>query len=131
MGSLYGTSLNVNSPFFRSLTDDEAILSQALQIRFETRRGSLWTDRSYGMCVDDFLNDGISVERIDQLKNEMEAECRKDERVKSATVILDPVKTESGWSIEPEILVIPKLRGSFSMTLPVSKIDGPMLRKDS
>ena len=131
MGSLYGTSLNMSSPFFRALTDDEAILSQAIQMRFETERGSMWTDPDYGLLLDGYLNEGISVQKLDQLKTEMETEATKDERVESAVVVLNLNKTDAGYEIEPEILVSPKLGGPFSLTLPVAKVDGPMLRKDS
>lgn len=131
MGSLYGTSLNMNSPFFRSLTDDEAILSQAIQMRFETERGSMWADPDYGLLLDGLLNEGITVQKLEQLKTDMANECTKDERVESAIVVLNLTETDTGWEVEPEILVSPKLGGSFSLTLPVSKVDGPMLRKDS
>lgn len=129
MGKLYGSTVNIDSPFFRPLLDDEKILRQALRIRFSTAKGSDWTDPDFGFCIDDYLQEGITPAAMDHLKSEMEIEAQKDERVESATVKLTLTRSGTGFEIASEIFVSPKLGGSFSLTLPVSKIDGPSLRK--
>lgn len=127
---IYGTTVNLSSPFLRATTDDEKILSQAVQMRFRTRKGSLWRDRSYGFLPEDFLQDGIGPERLAQLQAEIENECKQDERVDSATATYKLGRVGASVTIDIEVLVAPKLIGPFRFVIPTIELSGEKLRKD-
>ena len=101
----YGETINIDSPLFRRLTGDEAILAQALEMRLDTRAGTFWDDPDYGLMVDDYINAGLTAEGIEGVAAAVKAECEKDERVSSAAVTPLVERTEGGVSLRPSVRI--------------------------
>lgn len=125
----YGESINIFSPMFRRLTEDEAILSQALYMRLDTRRGFYWDDPEYGLSVDDLLNAGLTSDALVNLSAAIKSECEKDERVSSVTVVPAVNQTPGGYEVSPDIRVFPLSGGSFQFVGPVLSFGDGALRK--
>lgn len=64
-------------------------IAQSLLRRFLTRRGSLSSDLNYGLDLRGLLNTGLTLGQLAAIPNELELECTKDERVKSATASVE------------------------------------------
>jgi len=125
----YGETIDIFSVMFRRLSDDERILSQALYMRLNTRRGFLWDDPDYGLATDDLLNAGLTSDALVSLTAAIKAECEKDERVSSVAVTPTVVSTDGGYSITPEIRVFRNGGGSFELTGPIFAFGSGALRK--
>jgi phage baseplate assembly protein W len=65
---------------------DMAMLGQALLRRLSTPRGTLAFAPDYGTDVRQWLGEGLSLAQLQQIGDEVEAECLKDERIGGATV---------------------------------------------
>lgn len=126
----YGQTININSPLFRTLSGDEAILAQALEMRLDTRAGTYWDDPDYGLMVDDYINAGLTADAVVAVAAAIKAECEKDERVSSAAVTPLVEQTEGGYSIRPKIRVFPVLGGPFDFVGPLVNFANGELRKD-
>lgn len=114
---------------FRRLTEDEAILSQALYMRLDTRRGFYWDDPDYGLSVDDLLNAGLTSDALVNLSAAIKSECEKDERVSSVTVVPAVNQTPGGCEVSPDIRVFPLSGGTFQFVGPVLSFGDGALRK--
>lgn len=129
MGVLYGQTVNVKSKLFRKLTDDEAILAQAAELRLGTKRGTYWTDPEYGLLCTDYVNEGVTRETLARIPNEVSAELEKDERIATATVAPTLARTESGAAILLAITIEPVAGPSFDMTLSVDGVSVSLLTR--
>lgn len=127
----YGTTINVDSPAFRRLTGDEAVLAQAITLRVQTRRGTYWDDPDYGTLVDDYLGAGLTSDALALVAAELKAEVEKDERVSSAAVIPSVIQTATGFTLAPSIKVFPLTGSPFDFTGPIWAFAGGALRKDA
>ena len=127
MGTLYGESINVTSPFFARLTDDEAILTQAILLRLSTKRGFYWADPEYGLSLADFVNDGLTPDALARLPLEVQSELEKDERIASASVSADIVTTPQGASVSLSIRVTPVDGKTFAFVLAASAVTVELL----
>ncbi len=85
MGS-YGETLDITSPFFKRLTNDQAILGQAVLMRLSTKRGTFWSDPEYGLCVSDYLNSELTQDQLVRIPFEVQAQLQLDERITSVSV---------------------------------------------
>lgn len=126
----YGETINIDSPLFRRLIGDEAVLAQALTMRLDTRRGTYWDDPDYGLMVDDLTNAGLTRDAVVSVAGAIKAECEKDERVSSAAVTPTVEQTEGGLSIRPSIRVFPASGRPFDFVGPLVNFAGGALRKD-
>lgn len=126
---IYGETINISSPLFRRLSDDAAILAQALDMRLDTKQGTYWDDPDYGLEVDDYINAGLTSDALAQVASAVKAECEKDERVAAAAVTPLIERTEGGYSLRPSIKVFPVSGGPFEFTGPVIEFGGGKLRK--
>jgi len=127
----YGKTIDIHGAFFRELSDDTAILQQALEMRMQTKRGYYWDDPEYGLLIDDYLNEGLTQDALVRVASEIKAQCEADERVNSAAVTPNVTAVEGGYELKPEVMIFPRTGTPFSFVLPVTKIDGPMLRKQA
>lgn len=114
---------------FRRLTGDEAILSQALYMRLDTRRGFYWDDPDYGLSADDLLNAGLTSDALESLSAAIKAECEKDERVSSAAVVPNVAQGVGGYEVRPDIRVFPLTGASFQFVGPIMSFGDGALRK--
>lgn len=131
MSGEYGLTINIDSPAFRRLRGDDAVLEQALKMRLGTRRGTYWDDPDYGVSFDDYLNAGLTPDAIEQVAAELRAECEKDERVSSAAVTPNLTRTAAGYELAPLVKVFPRTGAVFEFVGPIWKFAGGLLRKDA
>ncbi|MFS8068763.1 MAG: hypothetical protein ACMG6S_20575 [Byssovorax sp.] len=127
MGTLYGESINVDSPFFARLTDDQAILTQAILLRLSTKRGFYWADPEYGLSLADFINDGLTPDAIARLPMEVQSELEKDERIAGAAVSAAITTTPQGASVSLSIRVVPVDGSAFTFVLAASAVTVELL----
>lgn len=73
-------------PSFEPIASPTRVLSEALARRLITRRGSIIEDPDFGTDVREWCQARMSNLRLAQLKAAVEAECLKDERVRTVTV---------------------------------------------
>lgn len=125
----YGETINIASPLFRRLSDDAAILAQALDMRLDTKPGTYWDDPDYGLEVDDYINAGLTPDAIEQIASAIKSECEKDERVSSAAVTPVVERTEGGYSLRHKIRVFPVSAGPFEFVGAIFEFAGGKLRK--
>lgn len=122
MGTLYGESIDVDSPFFARLTDDEAIFSQALLLRLSTQRGRYWADTEYGLDLAGYVNDGLTPDAIARMPIEVASELEKDERVGSVSVTAAVTDGPQGVAVRLGIQVTPVEGATFTFVVAASAV---------
>jgi phage baseplate assembly protein W len=127
VGVLYGESINVDSPFFARLTDDQAILTQAILLRLSTKRGFYWADPEYGLSLADYINDGLTPDALARLPVEVQSELEKDERIASAAVSAAITETPQGAAVNLSIRVTPVEGKTFTFVLAASAVTVDLL----
>jgi phage baseplate assembly protein W len=86
VGTLFGRTINIASPTFAEMTDDNAIAAQAVQLILSTRHGSLWWSPESGRDLRDYVNLGLTPERLAIIPAEVRAAIEYDPRVDRADV---------------------------------------------
>ncbi len=92
MGRRYGTTINIDDPSFGFLTDDNAILKQAVRMRLSTPTGMYLDDETYGLDVTGLLGEGLDA-TAPRLGARIAAEVSEDERVRAASATVDRAGT--------------------------------------
>lgn len=77
--------------FVFGLTAGFTTLGNALIRRLITPRGGLWYDPDYGFDVRSYLNVALTRSKMGELIQGIEAECRKDDRVRDASAVATAV----------------------------------------
>ncbi len=128
---IYGQTVDIRSPFFRVLKDDTQILIQAILMRLDTARGTLWTDTDYGLAVAEQIGDGMTEESFARLAERIRAEVEKDERLEK--VALGPGTSTSNAkgrvSVTVDLRITPRLTGPFSLVLAISDVSVEILTR--
>ncbi|MFO0588842.1 MAG: hypothetical protein U0441_14930 [Polyangiaceae bacterium] len=125
----YGETINIDSPLFRRLSDDAAILAQALNMRLDTEKGTYWDDPDYGLSVSNYENAGLTSESLAYVASAIKSECEKDERVSSAAVDPGLEIIEGGYALRPKIKIFPVTGDAFSFVGPLMNFTGASLRR--
>ena len=86
MGQLYGESVDTTSPTFARLTDDSAILQQAIYLCLTTRRGAYWSAPDYGCSLRSYLLKGLTQAELAAIPQEVASALELDERIARADV---------------------------------------------
>lgn len=107
MGALYGTTINARDPFFGPLTDDRAILTQAIELRLQMATGALWTCPEDGLPLLQSVNDGMTSDALARLPGRIQAEIERDERVSDVKVEVLLLKAAPGIEIRFRMMVTP------------------------
>lgn len=106
-----------------AVSDDHRILAQAVTMRLSTKRGALWTDPTYGLAVQDYLEAELTVDAIARIPHEVEAELEKDERIASAAVVATTTRAAlGGVALKLAMTITPSPAPSFPMTRPISEL---------
>jgi phage baseplate assembly protein W len=127
----YGQTIDISSPFFARLENDQRILAQAVYRRLNTKKGSLWTDPTYGISVQDYVLAGLTTDALARIPAEVQAELEQDERIGSAAVTATRTRTEAGgYALELTITITPKTSGTFSLVLAVSELSVQILTRE-
>jgi phage baseplate assembly protein W len=128
----YGETLDIKSPFFARLSDDQAILSQAILMRLSTRKGTYWADPGYGINVSEYLLADLTPDAIARIPYEIQAELEKDERIAAVKVSASITKTTAGGvKLYVDLKVTPSTAQTFSMTLSVTDLTVELLTRGS
>lgn len=122
MGTLYGESLNVDSPFFARLTDDQSILTQAILLRLSTKRGFYYADPEYGLSLADYINDGMTPDALARLPLDVQSELEKDERIAGVVVVPSLTTTPQGVGVSLSIRVTPVDGSTFTFVLAANAV---------
>lgn len=125
----YGTTIDINDPFFRPLTDDRAILTQAIVMRLDTQRATYWTDPEYGLPVTNLLNEGLTDKRLARIPAEIAAELEKDERIAAVDVTTRIDGKSPSLRIILALRVSPVEGDTFPLTLAISDLTVELLTK--
>jgi hypothetical protein len=122
VGTLYGETVNIDSPFFAKLTDDQAILTQAILMRLNTARGTYWADTEYGLALSNYINDGLTLDKLATIPREVQSELEKDDRVAGAFVRADLANGPMGVSVTMTIQITPVEGKKFDFTIAASAV---------
>jgi len=90
MATDFGTDVSTFpdlDPSFATMSGPR-VLGEAIARRISTPRGALHYAPNYGTDVRSYLNDAVTPAKLAQWQREIQAECQKDERVRSAAVSL-------------------------------------------
>jgi hypothetical protein len=117
VGELYGRTINIRSPFFTWLDDDQAIIAQAVFMRLSTRRNTYWTDPEYGKDLTDLVNEDLDARKIVDEATDIKLEVEKDERIASVTVTLSIDGEPNALRLVAAIDIEPSEGAPFTLTL--------------
>ena len=81
MGAISGRTINVRSPFFAALDDDQRILAQAVFLRLTTRQGSYWSRPEYGLLLSDYLKKGLDDDTLARIPSDIQGQLEQDRRI--------------------------------------------------
>lgn len=130
MADYFGETLDITSPFFARLTGDQRVLAQAVRMRLDTKKGTLWTAPDYGLSLSDYVERGITADELARIPGDVRAELEKDERIDGVVVNASTTKTSSGgYSLILDIRITPSGGTEFSMTLAVDQLTIQLLTK--
>jgi phage baseplate assembly protein W len=79
-------TVDIWSPVFARLTDDQRALVQAAYMRLTTEAGTYWTDPDYGLDLSDYVNEDIDETRLQTIAVEVKAQLERDDRIATARV---------------------------------------------
>lgn len=122
MGLLYGETVNIDSPFFAVLSNDQAILMQAILMRLNTARGTYWADPEYGLALTDYVNEGLTPDALARIPVEVQSELEKDERVAGAFVKASITYGKNGVAVSLNIQITPVEGKEFDFVLAASAV---------
>jgi phage baseplate assembly protein W len=109
MGVVFGITLDTKSPQFALLTDDNAIIVQAVELLFSTPKDSYWTNPDYGFDLRAFVAKGLTPAALAGIPDDAAAALQADPRVARATVTATTTYTAAGQAVlSLSILVYPK-----------------------
>jgi phage baseplate assembly protein W len=131
VGLLYGESIDIDSPFGARLTDDQAILTQAILMRLSTQRGLYWADPEYGLLLSGYVNEGLTPDALARIPQEVQSELEKDERVASASVTAAVTNGPQGVSMTLGIKVTPVQGQDFAFVVAASAVTVDLITRGS
>lgn len=123
----FGSDILVFSDLDESMTPvaDGRVLGEAIGRRFITDRGTMpFHEDSYGRDVRLWLNEAMTVERLFEMKSQMEQEARGDERVLGASIELSFNPRENSLTART---ALETEEGPYEFTLIVSQLDVKLL----
>ena len=117
----YGSDLRCTSdlrPDMAEVTGDSTLaLAEAIVRRLTCPRGGLPDDPDYGIDIRSFLNRPTTADEIRALSGAVRSEVEKDDRVRTASVRLDPTSDGSQLTVRLIVVAVDPLIGQFSLTL--------------
>lgn len=120
----YGSDISCDSDVDPDVVEVGAFttlaLAQAIVRRLDTPRGSLPDDKDYGIDVRSYVNRGVVAEDIRQLAGQISNEVRKDDRVDTLIVTVQPSSTGTTLGIRLAVRPVDARIGGFTLTLSAS-----------
>lgn len=111
-------------PSFSAVTNPSRVLSEQLARRLTNRRGAFREDPDAGTDVREWCQARMSPLRLAQMRAAVEAECRKDERVRTVTATCTFDRTNSRIRI---VVAGEGDPGPFSLTLVADQLTVELL----
>lgn len=105
------------------LVSGNQVVAEAIARRWQTPRGGLVDDPSYGYDLTDFLNDDLGPNDLARIGAQAAAEALKDQRVRGAVVVVQLV---AGVLIVNA--TITTANGPFSLVASVSDVSVQLLK---
>ncbi len=102
----------------------QSVYLRAIFLRLTTRRGGLWYDPAYGLHVGQYLLNHASDSEIRQ---EVAAECLKDERTANALVAVTRVSTREGDVLTITVQLQTTYGQTYTMTIGIDATTGVRL----
>lgn len=94
VGALFGTRVDIGSPFFRTTTVDATIAAQRAEMVLGTRRGTYWRRPDYGLLIEDFVNAEVSAASFSRLASQIKGALAVDELFQDAGITVSVRTTE-------------------------------------
>jgi len=95
-------------------TNGQSVYLRAIFLRLTTRRGGLWYDPSYGLHVGHYL---LSTATDSEIRQEVAAECLKDERTANALVRVDRTLKREGDTMTITVQLQTNYGQTYTMTI--------------
>lgn len=132
----YGTDFDCSDDFteeFR-LVSGITLIAQAIVRRYDTPRGMLLDDPSYGTDLKEYLDEDIDDTTLEQIRSDILGEPVKDERIKlvtvqSMTVTSGDKATDISLAIQLGVTLSDST--TFTMTISVSQVTVDLLEVQS
>jgi hypothetical protein len=117
-GTCWGTPLgqDISTPSY--MAKGNQCVAEAILRRWTTPRGALIDDPNYGFSVIDLVSDDLSKRDIAYAQQQLAQEAEKDERVRSASVVLS-LSVAGLLSLDAAIATA---NGPFRLVLQVSAV---------
>ena len=110
--------LDPNMAEVRGLTT--LALGQSIVRRLDTPRGSLPDDKDFGIDLRSYVNRGVTAQDVRALGGQIQNELRKDDRIRTAAIVVRSNATGSELRIEISIEPFDATLGGFTLTLSAS-----------
>ena len=107
-------------PLIFGVASGQRNVANAIARRYQTPRGSLVYDQEYGTDVRPFANVTLTPAALSQLRSDMIAEARKDERVQDCDIVLTPPPSLLGTLFAKVTLTTAS--GPFDLILAISSV---------
>lgn len=127
-----GDGINPAWIILRSEREDDAvalkILVNAIDFRFNTKRGTFFTDPGYGLDLEDLLGSGLTAGSIERLGLEMVEQVKEDERVADASIkSASKVFVGSEVKVRVNMNIVPRIGEPFALSTTVDNISASVL----
>lgn len=131
MGAISGRTIDVFSPFFAALNDDQRILAQAIFLRLNTRQGTYFSRPEYGLLLSDYIKKGLDADTLARIPSEVQAQIEQDRRIARVRVVASQQATTSrGVRLVLAITITPVSTPEFTIAIGVDKLTGAHFVRD-
>lgn len=100
MGDLYGSSIDIDDPFFGELTDDDAILRQRAKIALGTPPGALDGFPEHGFVFDEQVLSALDSTSLALLPLEVRTGLEQEPAIVSAEVSIERMTTKPDGGVD-------------------------------
>lgn len=128
-----GNGINPAWLVLRSAREDDAvalkILVNAIDRRFNTKRGLYFTDPGYGLDLEELLGSGVTPGAIDRIGLEMVEQVKEDERIEDASIkSASKIYVGSNVAVRVDLNIVPRIGAPFALTTTVSNVRVSVLK---
>lgn len=130
-----GTGFNPSWIVLRSEREDDAvgikILINALSRRFNTKRGTYFTDPGYGLDLEDLLGSALLPGSPERIALEMVEQAKEDERVANASApSVSRVFVGSSVAVKVKLNIVPRIGEPFALSTIVDNVSVAILKAE-
>lgn len=122
-GTCWGTPNGDDLSMPSYMASENQVVAEAILRRWSTSPGQLIDDPNYGFNVMDLVNDDLGPKDIAYAQQQLAQECQKDERVRSASVVV----TLSVAGLVTIAATVVTAAGPFKLVVEVSAVSVSLL----